>query len=598
MPGVAGQGKPTVDKMRAMTEETKTRLWVLLTLLLLIAVIVGGVWRYGYRQALDGLARQSSADLALASDRLTVELQRFGELAVLTTDRPEILMALNSGDNSGANARLLEIADKTTALELALLDRSGALVASARQDVVPGIAQASSVRRAMQGALGWQNGLWTKGRRAFHYAAPVFGVEGRVDGVLVVAVDLDFIELDWVGTNPAMFFTDRSGQVFVTNRSGITFWQRGPQGLQPPGQPTLPFSRTFLGPNEVWQIDWDPYLPEQALHVERPLPVIGFVGEALVDVRPARRLASLQAASVAGLCLAFGALLFLAMERRRTLAEANALLEARVTERTRALSDANTALRREVQERTRAQDALAQAQADLVQAGKLGALGQMSAGISHELNQPLMAIQTYADNGLTFFERGKPEAAQQNLGHISEMARRMGRIIRNLRAFARQESAAVERVDVVKIVDTALDLTKGNRERGGVTLEYTRPEHSIWVQGGEVRLGQVFVNLITNAVDAMQASPEKYMRIGIDEGERLTVRISDTGPGIDMPDKVFEPFYSTKTDHESAGMGLGLSISYGIVQSFGGDIRGRNDPDGATFIVTLERHDQEEEHAA
>ncbi len=572
-----------------MTNEMKTRLWLLLAMVLLIALVASGVWRYGYRQALDGLAGQARADLELASGRLTVELQRFGELAVLTTDRPEIQTALDGGDRAGANARLLEIADKTTALELALLDRSGTLIASARQDVLPELAQTAAVRRAMHGALGWQNGIWTRAQRAYFYAAPVFGAQGLVKGVLVVAVDLDFIELDWVGTNPAMFFTDQSGQVFVTNRSGVTFWRRSDKGLQPPGGRELPFSRQFLGPNEVWRISWDPYLPERALHVERPLPVIGFVGEALADVAPARRLATLQAAAVAGLCLAFGALLFLAMERRRALAEANAKLEARVTERTRALSDANMQLRLEVKERTRTQEALAQAQADLVQAGKLSALGQMSAGISHELNQPLMAIQTFADNGLKLLDKGKADTARENLGRVSNMAQRMARIIKNLRAFARQESVPAEKVDLVAVLDSAVDLTASAVKAADATLQYEKFAGPIWVRGGEVRLAQVFVNLISNALDAMAESPEKVLRVRISDGKALTVSFRDTGPGIDMPDKVFEPFYSTKASGGQDGMGLGLSISYGIVQSFGGDIRGSNTQNGAIFTVELER---------
>ena len=125
------------------------------------------------------------------------------------------------------------------------------------------------------------------------------------------------------------------------------------------------------------------------------LPQIGMVGEILVDVAPAQRLAGLQAAAVAAIVLALGAMLVLAIERRRTLAEANAVLESRVEARTRALSATNMRLTREVQERQEAEAALKRAQEDLVQAGKLSALGQMSAGISHELNQPLMAIRQY-----------------------------------------------------------------------------------------------------------------------------------------------------------------------------------------------------------
>jgi two-component system C4-dicarboxylate transport sensor histidine kinase DctB len=110
------------------------------------------------------------------------------------------------------------------------------------------------------------------------------------------------------------------------------------------------------------------------------------------------------------------------------------------------------------------------------------------------------------------------------------------------------------------------------------------------VRGGEVRLGQVFVNLITNAADAMTGGEVRRLTIDIDQADGVSVRFKDTGPGVEMPDKVFDPFYTTKSVGGTSGMGLGLSISYGIVQSFGGQIRGSNlDGGGAMFTVRLER---------
>ena len=333
--------------------------------------------------------------------------------------------------------------------------------------------------------------------------------------------------------------------------------------------------RTRVGPHEIWQLGWGPYLPGEALHLTQALPVIGMTGEVLLDVTQTRALAFAQAAAVAALCLAFGSLLFLASERRRTLAAANVQLEARVAKRTVALRDTNEKLVEEASVREAAQVALRQAQDDLVQAGKLSALGQMSAGISHELNQPLMAIRSFAENAVQFMERGKPERAGENLTRISEMSQRMARIIQNLRAFARQEDIAQDWIDLHKVLHAALDLTAGHREAAGVTLHWDATPRDIQVRGGEVRLGQVFVNLITNAVDAMAESPRRELRVDAQcDGDQVSVTFRDTGPGIEMPDKVFDPFYTTKAVDQSSGMGLGLSISYGIVQSFGGQIRG------------------------
>ncbi len=561
------------------------RTLVVLGFVALVAVAAGGLWRYGYVQALDQLARQGTSDLALASDRLTGQLQRYRELAVLVADHPQVGAVLAGEDVAAAEALLLEIADKTAAEDIRLTDAKGLVLASARPGLM-GFEIGPLVRRAANGALGWGNGRTTEGSRVFAYAAPVFDGQSKVKGAVVVTADLGAIELDWVRSNPAVFFTNADDRVFISNRSEIVYWKRpeNAPGIVPAEGSALPFRSYMVGPHEVWQMGWGPYLPQNALHLVRPLPVIGMTGEALVDVAPARRLATLQAAALAGLCLAFGALLFLATERRRTLSQANAQLEARVRERTAALLDTNTQLRREAEEREEAQAALKRAQEDLMRAGKLSALGQMSAGLSHELNQPLMAIQTFAENAVAFLDRGKPERAGDNLGRISDMARRMGRIIKNLRAFSRQESEPAARVDLIEVLNSALELTMPRLRREEVTLDFTPPDTPVWVSGGEVRLGQVFVNLISNAVDAMVGRDVRVLHIAV-AGSTVTIR--DTGPGIAVPDQMFDPFYSTKEVGASEGMGLGLSISYGIIQSFGGKISGRNGPDGAEFVVEL-----------
>ncbi|WP_425442354.1 sensor histidine kinase [Sulfitobacter brevis] len=572
--------------------ELRGRAAVVLAFLGVVLVLAGAVWRYGYVQGLDQLAARGQADLALAGDRLVGQLQRYRDLAVVLADHPDVRAELE-GSATNTEAVLLEVADKSAALDIAVLDRQGRVRAAAKGSLARELGQERFVQRALRGALGWGHGPGLPlTPRAFYQAAPVFDDAGKVMGAVLVVTDLNGIDYNWRGTNPAAFFTDAQGIVYISNRSELLFWQRpeSGEGLSPPAAETPEFSITWPGGHEIWHLGWGPYLPQEALHMTRMLPVIGMRGEVLLDVAQARRLAWSQSAAVAALCLAFGSLLFLAAERRRALAEANMKLEGRVAARTVALRDTNAQLLREARDREKAQAALQQAQADLVQAGKLSALGQMSAGISHELNQPLMAIRSFAENAVQFMERDKPERAAENLARISDMARRMGRIIQNLRAFARQDSTTRERVDLGAALHSALELTQTHVREAGVEMEYAPADGPLWVRGGEVRLSQVFVNLITNAVDAMAASDIKVLRVDVDQSEVITVNFRDTGPGIEMPDKVFDPFYTTKSVGPTGGMGLGLSISYGIVQSFGGQIRGSNlKSGGAWFRVTLER---------
>ena len=566
------------------------RLAIVLTFLAAVAVLSGGLWRYAHLQALDQLALQGQADLALASDRLVGQLQRYRQMAVLLADHPVVEALAAGGDVQAATDLFLAAADKTAALDVMFLDTAGRLMAAAHAPPGLDLSATPYVKRAGHGALGWAHGSSTPLEgRAFYYAAPSFAADGKVRGSLVVAADLSAIEDAWRGGLRAVFFTDPAGRVIVSNRSELVDWTRlpGAPGLEPPAGQAPPFDSYETGGHEVWQLGWGPYLPRNALHLTQALPVIGLTGEVLMDVAPARRLALLQAAALAGLFLAFGAVLFLVTERRRTLARLNTELEDRVARRTAALSEINEALRAEAEERAQAQVALARAQADLAQAGKLSALGKMSAGISHELNQPLMAIRSFAENAVQFMERGQPQKAADNLARISDMARRMGRIIKNLRAFSMQQSEPVKQVDLAAVLDSSIEMIAGRAAAMEVAVHYDPPPGPVWVRGGEVRLGQVFANLITNALDAMADAPVRRLSIDLSAGDPVRIEVRDTGPGVEAPEKVFDPFYSTKEVGASEGMGLGLSISYGIIQGFGGEIRVRNTDAGACFTVEL-----------
>ena len=561
--------------------------------LVAVAVLSLGVGWFGYMSALDQLEQRGRSDLALASDRLTGELGRYRELAVLLADHPVVAATL-AGDRGDAADLLRETADKTGSLDILVVSQMGRELASASGSGAENHASQPYFTRASDGAIGLYHLVHDRyGQRTFLFAAPVFSDAGPVSGAVIVVVNIDAVEAVWRGARPTVFFTDELGVAFISNRSELLFMAR--DLVDPPRTSTVDYNADILRPfmthtvqnqqgRAVWSVEGQRYVPRTALHLTLPLPVIQMTGEALMDVAPARTFARLQAGAAAAICLAFGAMLFLATERRRTLADANIRLEAAVEARTAELT---------------------KAQSDLVQAGKLSALGQMSAGISHELNQPLMAIRSYAENAEAFLERGKTDIAGQNLGRIAELARRMGRIIRNLRAFAKQESEGMTDVDLASVIAAVLEITQARARAGGVDIIWDAPETPITVRGGEVRLQQVVLNLVTNAMDVMEGQTFTQ-RIEIDtdrSGARVDLYVRDTGPGLSEPDRIFDPFYSTKQVTSDGtgqdGMGLGLSISYGLVQSFGGIIRGRNHPaGGAVFTVTLDAADVARSEAA
>ncbi len=580
------------------------RFFLVIPFLLVSAMITGAVWQYGYRQALDDLAQRGKADLSLVVGGLVADLQRYRDQVVALADHPT-LVALTGPAGPRARDRaerlLTAAADRTGAAALYYTDTGGNILAGT--DAHGGAFTGTAVfKRAMDGALGTARAdARAHGGRVFEFAAPTFASDGRVSGAVISVAAAEHMEFGWRGMSTAVFLVDGAGTVFLSNRSELLGWRKAsdrPQ-LIPPGGKPVPLEQSKGGPHEIWHIDLGNYLPRQALPVAQDVPRIGMTGAALVDTAPARRLAALQAGAVAALFLFFGMLLLLAQERRRALAAANADLERRVAERTETLSRTNRALQREIGERQEAEAALRRAQAELVQAGKLNALGKMSAGISHELNQPLMAIRQFTSNAAAFLHRDAPDRAAENLARIDEMAHRMSRIIRNLRAFVRNENEPMGRVDIRAVVDAALDMMTERLRKDEITVDWTRPPQPVFVQGGEVRLGQVLVNLMTNAADAMRESPERRIAITVEHAVDAPVRLSlrDTGPGIDEPDKIFDPFYTTK-DVGGEGMGLGLSISYGLVQSFGGRITGSNTGSGAEFTIELDQWSDARESAA
>ncbi len=562
---------------------------------LLVAGFAGGVWWFANRNALEQIAGKGRADLALAADRVSGQMLRYRELAVVLARHPDLAAILSgAGDVAAARAVVLGFADMTGALTVELVDREGRLVVASTPEggvYAPGELPLS---RALNGALGTRHRVETEAdgtsQRIFAFAAPVFGPEGKPIGAVLVEADVRRLEENWPGNAPAVFFYDAGGRVLISNRSDLVLARLGEGGSFPDHR----VSR--VGEHEIWHMPQEPYLPDRALYLERDMPVLGLRAGLMLDTASASRIAVTQAALAGALGMVFGVLLFLAAQRQRALAgrlmieEAmTAELERRVAARTRDLSRVNADLRREVTERKEAELALKRAQAELVQAGKLTALGEMSAGISHELNQPLMAIRSYAENGEMFMERGNEAQARENLTRISELARRMGRIIRNLRAFARQENEPISDVDMVQVIEAALDLARPKLKSGGVTLDWAPPTGPVMVRGGEVRLQQVVMNLVSNAADAMVDSDRREISITLDHtGAHVSLSVRDTGPGIAEPERMFDPFYSTKAVGAAEGMGLGLSISYGLVQSFGGAIRGANHPGGgAVFTVEL-----------
>ncbi len=264
------------------------------------------------------------------------------------------------------------------------------------------------------------------------------------------------------------------------------------------------------------------------------------------------------------------------------LQQAQAELENRVRDRTLDLTKANQKLRDEMQQHKETQN-------ELIQTAKLAVLGQMSAGINHELNQPLTAIRAYADNAQQFLRLSRIDNVERNLQEISQLTERMAKIIHPLKEFSRKSSGQQESVCLQSVRDGAMAIMYGRLGREDVVISWPEGLDRYYVLGDIVRIEQVLVNLIGNAIQAMDQQAERRIDIRLDYEEHCHVLyVHDVGPGIPEADleRVFEPFFTTKK--AGSGLGLGLSISHRIIASMGGELSVSNHPaGGAQFRLAL-----------
>jgi len=228
---------------------------------------------------------------------------------------------------------------------------------------------------------------------------------------------------------------------------------------------------------------------------------------------------------------------------------------------------------------------LQEAQTQLVQSAKMAAVGELAAGIAHELNNPLTSVLGFAE--LLMLDTAPDDPDRQDLLVIAEEARRARDIVRNLLDFSRQTGSLYEMGDINQVVQESLALIRRQLEVGGIELtEFYAPALPL-ISLDVGRMKQVFLNLLTNAVQAMPGGGKldiSSKRVG----DEVVVRIADTGNGIppEQLSRVFEPFFTTKPVGQ--GTGLGLSVSLGIVQEHGGRITVDSQPEkGSVFSIWL-----------
>nr|WP_207099839.1 ATP-binding protein [Paracoccus shandongensis] len=534
---------------------------VALALALLVLVPAAAFWgvRAGALQNLrdEGLAAAQSRALTLES---ILDRQR-AVVAILADDA--MVKATLQGEapdrRDAVSAKLERLRSETQSTVLYLLDATGRTIAASNWNgpdsfVGHDYSFRDYFRLARPTAMEFALGMVS--RQPGLYLSHDVRDGAALLGVVVVKVEFDALEAAWARSPNATHVTEQDGRVIITTDPALRFT-------------TAP-----------------PVVPD-SLAIALPVRGTGWTLALHVPTREARQTA-LYAAGTAGLAVLL--LMALANQARRARLRAarkaradrayRAELERAVTERTRDLSE-------EMRERQLAQARLSQMQSDLVQANKLATMGQITAGVAHEINQPLATIRLLAENGQAMAPDGP---AGDNLARIARMTDRIGQITDQLRSFARKATGEIGPVPLRPVIEASLMLTASRRKASDMPVHLPDIPGDLAVVGEQVRVEQILVNLLTNAFEAQEASPDPWIRIGIAaDGQHVTLTVTDNGPGLppQSSGQLFAPFATSKAQ----GLGLGLVISRDIARDFGGDLTA-DDPvpgQGATFRLILRR---------
>jgi len=574
-----------------------------------------------YSQSLERLlgdtARRGENTLQLAELALRGQMERFERLPELIAEHALVKAIagdpLDGGVADVANRYLQSIQQLLGASDIYFMGLDGMTRAASNFDAdKPFIGRNFAFRPYFTDAVSGGEGRFyalgtTSGKRGYYFGAPV-RVGGDILGVLVVKIDLDGVEQAWRGSEYQVMVTDPDGIVFLSSNPGWRFTALSP--LTPAQRagiavhrryadlalPALPVATTKMQSGQQLITLAETVSSREYLMVARPVTEADWTIRVMLDTAPAR-IQAFSLALVVMLALGLAMMGFaVVIQRRARLRDSLRLqlatrsqLEQRVSERTYELAEVNMRLEAEVAERIVAEANLRQAQTDLVQAGKLAALGQMSAALSHEINQPLGAARTYADNALVLMDRDRLPEARHNLTRILSLIDKMSAISGHLRSFARAPHQKLRDVSVAEVIEAACEITKARLRAAKVKLVVDMAPDVPCVIGGPVRLQQVLVNLLTNAADAVEGMEDRRVEVVVRKtaaGVRISVRDYGGGVAPGLPERIFDPFFSTKG--VGKGLGLGLSISYNIIRDFGGNLHlGMVDP-GAEFIIDLQ----------
>jgi len=582
-----------------------------------VVTICAMLWADGRaeRAALEELEFKAQTAATLNAAIIRNSFERYRELPFVLSETAEIADVLTQPSESAIealDARLESLAAGIGASAIYLLNDKGlAIAASNWREPATFVGVDYQFRPYFQDALihgkSQYFALGTISHEpGLYFSQRVADAGGSTLGVVVVKVDFQRLEAVWKKQNAPTFVTDKNGVLLLTSHPAWRFrtllplapdvstalrdsLQFGPDALQ--SVPSALASPEGPIPPEEIDLPSDTYwhtvtpveaIPDWTLHLYTPAD--GAIANAKRD---AKLLAFLSCLLMLSLAYMVWRRSHFARQRRAEEKRTRARLETLVGERTSALSRSNAQLAAEIEQRAQSQARVELLQDEVAQANKLAILGQVSASVAHEINQPVSAIRTYADNAQLMLANDQIKAAHDNLAIISNLTQRIGGITQSLRSFAKREPACPMPARVSDAVEGALLILNARLTKTGVALQCQGLEQPIYADVGLIRIEQILINLLQNAIDALEQSPNPKIELSVSQiGSVVRISVADNGTGLSeaVMGKLFTPFSSQKKE----GLGLGLVISRDLIRDAKGDLVAHNAPDGgAVFVLTV-----------
>ncbi len=538
--------------------------------------------------------RKAAERLTLYRQMILGEYEKYRYLPYMLARDPRATAVLGLGKPAEAANRFLEeMAEKSGADMLYVMDRTGlTLAASNWQEESSLIGQNYAFRPYVHAALRGEEGQFfaigaTSGEPGLFLSVPT-PVKGDPVGVAAVKVDMQSLERSWTEGGETVFVSDINGVVFLTS---VAEWRyRTLHVLDAKVRESILLTRQFadrkLEPIADRAIGLSKEVSIGGQTFRHNTAAVGLLGWQLHFLVPTAEIGRnnwLIWTSAIGISLFY--IVAILIYRGRALRQTS----QRLRQESDDLRELNRRLVTEIDERRRVEAELRTAQQRLARSSRLAAVGQMSAAVAHELNQPLAALRMFVAGARKLLRGGDVPAVEENLREIDSLQHRMASLTQELKRFARPAENRIELIDMRSCVQAAEKIVRPHFEEASVCLKIRMPETRLNLETAPLKVEQILVNLLRNGADsACHSENGEVVLSAARKGGDILVRVTDNGAGVpdDLREKIFDPFFTTKLS--SGGLGLGLAISDRIADDLGGSLKiGTSEAGGATFVFSL-----------